>query len=152
MTELSFKVDGLHRYQDELERDFCFRDIIPEIKKDIPRKLFNELNTLTKEEKLKVEKILSYFIYTKKDVDPFLRILKKNYNWIYEEVINSKYDKWIQDFRKAIQDVPNNSDWNVHRINYLENIQQHLKVKASDRKKYLILFGKLGFGKKWLAA
>lgn len=154
MTEMSAQnlFDGLHRYQSELERDFCFRDIIPEIKKDIPKKLFTEL-TLTKEEKLKVEKLFSYFIYTKKDVEPFLRILKRNYKWIYEDVLNSKHDKWIQDYRKAIQDIPNNSDWNVHRIHYLMNIQQYLKDKATDSiKKYLILFGKLGFGKKWLAA
>lgn len=144
-------IDGLRRYQAELERDFCFRDIIPDIEKDIPKKLFKELSFL-KEERLKVEQLFAHFIYSKKDVQPLIRMLKRNYHWIYEGVVNSEHDKWIKDYKKAIQDVPNNSDWNVHRVNYLMEIQKHLKASKIDQKQYLILFGKLGFGKKWLAA
>lgn len=76
--------------------------------------------------------------------------LQDSYRWIYEKVLSSSNDKWISDYRRAILDIPNNQDFNVHRTEYLWTIQQELKTLK--RGHYLILFGKLGFGKKWLAA
>lgn len=67
-------IDGLRRHQAELERDFCFRDIIPEIINNIPPKLFKDIDS-TKEEDLKLNKLYEYFIYEKKDIQILLQIL-----------------------------------------------------------------------------
>lgn len=143
-------IDGFRRYQDDFDRDFCFRDIIPDINTKISKDLLREISSL--ERKRQVEVLFSHFIYVKRDVTPLLEVLKKSYSWLYDAICNSKNDLWIQKYRKAIVDIPNNSDWNVHRTSYLDEVQSHLKLKEPDRKKYLILKGKLGFGKRWLAA
>jgi hypothetical protein len=143
-------IDGFRRYQEDFDRDFCFRDIIPEISLIISKDLLREISSL--ERKRQIEVLFAHFIYVKRDVTPLLNVLKKSYNWLYHGIRNSSGDTLIQFYRKAIVDIPNNNDWNVHRTMYLDEIQSHLKLKEHERKKYLILKGKLGFGKRWLAA
>jgi hypothetical protein len=104
------------------------------------------------ENKRQIEVLFAHFIYVRQDVTPLLNVLKKSYNWLYYAILNSSNDLSIQLYRKAIQDIPNNNDWIIHRTKYLDEIQTHLKLKDPERKKYLILYGKLGFGKRWLAA
>jgi hypothetical protein len=143
-------IDGLRRYQEDFDRDFCFRDIIPEISGIISKELLCEISSADR--KRQVEVLFAHFIYVKRDVTPFLNILKNSYNWLYKGILNTSNDTLIKYYRKAIVDIPNNNDWNVHRTKYLYEIQSHLKSKEPERKKYLILKGKLGFGKRWLAA
>lgn len=140
-------IDGLRRFQNDLDRDFSFRDIQKDIKDYISRKEFMEIATLPDEEK--IEKILFTFIYVKKDPLAFIKHLKESYRWIYDNIMKARDNKWVNDYRLAIQDIPNNQDWNIHRTQLLWEIQRHLK--NLPRSNYLILFGKLGFGKRWLA-
>lgn len=144
-------IDGLRRFQDDFNRDFNLRDIAPDLHGHLEKNELMEISILP-DRKLKIDKLFFTFIYIKKDVIPLVQLLKYSYHWLYEAIINStvKLDKWILDYRQAIQDIPNNQDWNIHRTQHLWNIQQHLKVL--QRSQYLILFGKLGFGKRWLAA
>lgn len=142
-------IDGLRRFQDDFNRDFSFRDINHELINCISRSDFRKISSLTDEQQ-KIDKLFFHFIYERKDVIPLIERLKKSYKWLYDAIVNSKGDKWISDYRRAIQDIPNNRDWNIHRTECLWNIQQELK--SLKRTEYLILFGKLGFGKRWLAA
>lgn len=142
-------IDGLRRFQDDFNRDFSIRDITPELQDCISKNDLLDFSNLTDDHQ-KIDKLFFLFIYVKKDVSPLIVRLKRSYRWLYDKIINSKGDKWIHDHRKAIQDIPNNQDWNIHRTKYLWEIQQGLKVLK--RNHYLILFGKLGFGKRWLAA
>lgn len=148
MTDINIidVIDGLRRFQNEFERDFLFRDI-GEMQDCLTRNEFVEIRSLL-DEKDKIDKLFFTLIYIKKDPWPFLRHLKHSYQWLYEYIVNSRSDKWISDYRKAIHDVKIN-DWNIHRTRYLWEIQKHLK--NLQRNHYLILFGKLGFGKRWLA-
>lgn len=141
-------IDGLRRFQDEFNLDFSFRDIHSELF-DLCRSDLKEITTLTDEEQ-KIDKLFFTFIYIKKNVAILIKCLKPSYKWLYDKILNSRGDKWISDYRRAIQDIPNNRDWNIHRTEYLWKIQQQLK--SLKRTEYLILFGKLGFGKRWLAA
>lgn len=142
-------IDGLRRFQKDFERDFYLRDIVPGLQNIITRSDLMEITKLS-DEKLKIEKLFFTFIYVKKDVWPLVALLQKPYRWLYDNIIKSKSDKWISDYRQAIRDIPNNHDWNIHRTKYLWDIQTSLK--ALQQGDYLILFGKLGFGKRWLAA
>lgn len=141
--------DGLRRFQDDFNKDFSFRDINQELNKCMSRSEFTEITNLP-DETQKIDMLFFTFIYIKKDVTSLIQKLKKPYRWLYDSIVNSKNDKWISDYRRAIQDIPNNRDWNIHRTEYLWQIQQRLKTLK--RTEYLILFGKLGFGKRWLAA
>jgi hypothetical protein len=144
-------IDALRRFQDEFDKDFSLRDITPELSGCINKNELMEINKLH-DERQKIDKLIFTVIYIKKDVWPFLLCLKSSYSWLFDAINNGaqKGDKWINDYRKAIQDIPNNQDWNIHRTQYLWEIQQNLK--KLQRNQYLILFGKLGFGKRWLAA
>lgn len=144
-------IDGLRRFQEDFNRDFSLRDIMPELQSEetLRRTEFLDATAQLSNEQ-KIDKLFFTFIYIKKDVSSLIKHLKKSYLWLHEVIINSKDDKWISDYRHAIQDIPNNEDWNVHRTNYLWELQQRLK--KLDRGQFLILFGKLGFGKRWLAA
>jgi hypothetical protein len=142
-------IDGLRRLQDEFNKDFSFRDIVPELETLITKPQYRELSNITNEEE-RINKLFFIFIYIRRDVWPLIECIKKSYRWLYNEVLTSKGDKWITDYRNAIQDIPNNRDWNIHRTKYLWDIQE--KLKSLQRNNYLILFGKLGFGKRWLAA
>lgn len=141
--------DALRRFQDEFDKDFSIRDITPEL--SIKKSELMEINNLH-DERQKVDKLIFTFIYIKKDVWPLIKCLQNSYEWLFNAIIDSvqKGDKWINDYLKAIHDIPNNQDWNIHRTQYLWEIQQNLK--KLQRNQYLILFGKLGFGKRWLAA
>lgn len=142
-------IDGLRRFQEDFNKDFLFRDINPELQNCISR---NDLLEITRmaDETQKIDKLFFTFIYVKKDVLPLIQRLKEPYSWLYKDIYASKGDKWISDYRRAIQDIPNNRDWNIHRTEYLWVVQQ--KLKTLQRNHYLILFGKLGFGKRWIAA
>jgi hypothetical protein len=144
--------DALRRFQDQLFADFSLRDIFPELRNCISKIELMEIQGLP-DERQKIEKLVFTFIYVKKDVMVLLHILNNcGYDWIHKAITNCVRvgDKWINDYKRAIQDIPNNKDWNVHRTQYLWEIQQNLK--RLERSHYLILFGKLGFGKRWLAA
>lgn len=141
-------IDGLRRYQDDFNRDFALRDILNELTNFTKTELQN-INKENKSEE-KIDRLFFYYIYIKEDVRPLVMALQYSYQWIYEKILSSSNDKWISDYRRAIQDIPNNQDYNVHRTGYLWGIQQDLK--RLKRGEYLILFGKLGHGKKWLAA
>lgn len=144
-------IDGLRRFQDDFNRDFNLRDIAPHLHGNLEKSELMEISIIT-DRKLKIDKLFFTFIYIKKDVISLVQLLKYSYRWLYDAIANStiRSDKWILDYRQAIQDIPNNQDWNIHRTQHLWNIQQHLK--NLKRNQYLILFGKLGFGKRWLAA
>lgn len=143
-------VDGLRRFQDDFVRDFSIRDIQPDLQQHISKNFLAELRQLPSEDQ-RIEKLFFHFIFVAKDVQPLIKCLCKPYPWLHKLVVQqSSSDKWISDFRRAIQDIPKNSDWNVHRTQYLWDIQQYLK--CLKRNQYLILFGKSGFGKRWLAA
>lgn len=142
-------IDGLRRFQEDFNKDFSLRDVLHALRGELTKK---ELMAI-KECKCHLEqmdRLFFYYIYIVKDVWPLVHSLQDSYRWIYEKVLSSSNDKWISDYRRAILDIPNNQDFNVHRTEYLWTIQQELK--ALKRGHYLILFGKLGFGKKWLAA
>jgi hypothetical protein len=144
-------IDGLRRFQDQFELDFSIDDIKSGIlnTKILSKNAFMEITQLPDEQQ-RIEQLFFIFIYVKKDVTPLLQLLKTSYKWLYDAILKSKSDKWISDYRQAIIDVPNNQDWNIHRTDFLWKIQQHLKTL--QRGQYLILFGKLGIGKRWLAA
>lgn len=139
-------IDGLRRFQEDFNKDFQFRDVLHTLK--LTKKELRTICDLRGSDK--IDRLFFYYIYIVKDVWPLVHSLENSYQWIYEKILSSSNDKWISDYRRAIQDIPNNQDFNVHRIEYLWTIQQELK--ALKRGHYLILFGKLGFGKKWLAA
>lgn len=142
---------GLQRFQVDFEKDFSFRDVQDELKELIGRNYLHISNE--KSNKQKIEKLFFILIYVINDavsLGKFMKILEKSYSWLYSCVIKSENDKWIQDYHRAVKDIPNNQDWNIHRIDYLFKIQQSLK--ALQRGQYLVLFGKVGFGKRWLAA
>lgn len=146
-------IDGLRRFQEEFNRDFTHRDVLQSLR--IPKHKFkwicekNDKREKNDEREI-IDRLFFYYIYVKKDVWSFVKTLQYPYKWLYESILRSKNDKWISDYRQAIQDIPNNQDWNVHRTQNLWEIQQNLKTLT--RGKFLILFGKLGFGKRWLAA
>lgn len=144
-------IDALRRFQDDFYKDFSLRDITPELHSCIKKSELMDINSL-QDERQKIDKLIFTLIYIKKDVWPFVRHIRNSYEWLYDAIDESARngDKWINDYRKAIQDIPNNQDWNIHRTQYLWEIQQNLK--KLQRNQYLILFGKLGFGKRWLAA
>lgn len=144
--------DALRRFQDDFNRDFTLRDIASDLHKHLGKADFNEINGTNLEEEAKIERLFFFFIYVKKDVNALIKLLKNSYQWLHSSIIRSalRQDQWILDYRQAIQDIPKNQDWNIHRTEYLRKIQQQLKTL--QRNNYLILFGKLGFGKRWLAA
>lgn len=142
-------IDGLRRFQDDFNLDFSLRDIHLELNDCVSRSDLMQIKQELTNEK-QIDKLFFKFIYEKKDVALLIQRLRNSYKWLYDAILNSKGDKWISDYRRAIQDIPNNRDWNVHRTKYLWEIQ--LKLKSLKRTEYLILFGKLGFGKRWLAA
>lgn len=141
-------IDGLRRFQEDFNKDFALRDVLNELTSFTKTEL-QFINRIASSE-LKIDRLFFYYIYIVKDVWPLVNALQDTYQWIYEKILSSTSDKWISDFRRAIQDIPNNQDYNVHRTEFLWRIQQDLK--ALKRGDYLILFGKLGHGKKWLAA
>lgn len=143
-------IDGLRRWQDEFDKDFDRRDIWPQLMGCLEKNEYREQTQMKCDEKLKIDKLIFTFIYVKRNVSPLIKLLKEPYRWLYDAILNSKDDKWISDYRQAIQDIPNNRDWNIHRVDLLWNIQHQLKTLK--RGEYLILFAKLGFGKRWLAA
>jgi len=146
-------IDGLRRFQEDFNRDFCLRDIKQDLIVGILSKNeFLEINQLSLDEQ--IDRLFFTFIYIKKDVGALVSLLRRPYPWLHHRILTCKDDKWITDYRKAIQDIPKYTDWNVHRVEYLWKIQQNLKkLQRNDEKlQYLILFGKLGFGKKWLAS
>lgn len=140
---------ALKRFKDDFFKDFSIRDVQKELRVIL---LKNELREILQEttEESKIEKLFFTFIYVKKNVIPFVNILKKSYKWLYNLITNSQHDKWIEDYRRAIQDIPNNRDGNIHRCKYLWEIQKILN--DLERSKYLIIHGKLGFGKRWIAS
>jgi hypothetical protein len=142
-------IDGLRRFQEDFVKDFSFRDIIPDIKRLLSK---TELMKISRDssEADKINRLFFIFIYIKKDVRPLIECLKKSYRWLYNKILNSRDDKWIEDYRLAIHDIPDNQDWNIHRSEYLWDVQD--KLKSLKRDQFLVLFGKLGFGKRWLAA
>jgi hypothetical protein len=144
-------IDALRRVQDKFDKDFSLRDITPELCSLIKKSELMEINGLHDDHQ-KIDKLIFTFIYIKKDVWPFIQCLKNSYEWLHDDIVKTAMigDKWISDYRKAIKDIPNNQDRNIHRTQYLWEIQQNLK--KLQRNQYLILFGKLGFGKRWLAA
>lgn len=143
-------IDGLRRFQEDFNRDFSLRDVCHELRREFTKNVLVELLNEKENAVEKIDRLFFYFIYIVKDVRPLIKSLENSYQWIYEKIYSSSKDKWISDYRNAILDIPNNQDSNVHRTEYLWTIQQELK--ALKRGHYLILFGKLGFGKKWLAA
>ncbi|CAO1379843.1 unnamed protein product [Diamesa hyperborea] len=140
---------ALKRFKDDFFEDFNIRDVQKELRVIL---LKNELLEILQEttEESKIEKLFFTFIYVKKNVVPFVNILKNSYRWLYNSLTNSQNDKWIEDYRRAIQDIPNNQDGNIHRCQYLWKIQKILN--GLERSKYLIIHGKLGFGKRWIAS
>lgn len=142
-------IDGLRRFQEDFVKDFSIRDIFPELQKIVGR---NDLMKIKhgEDEAERINRLFFYFIYIKKDVRPLIDCLQKSYSWLYNKICRSRGDKWIVDYRTATCDVPDNQDWNIHRTEYLWDIQD--KLKKLERDNYLVLFGKLGFGKRWLAA
>lgn len=142
-------VVGLRRFQEDFNRDFALRDILNELTNFTKTEL-QLINNREKNSEAKIDRLFFYYIYINKDVWPLVKALKDSYQWIYEKILSSSNDKWISDYKNAIHDIPNNQAFNVHRTEYLWRIQQDLK--ALKRGEYLILFGKLGHGKKWLAA
>lgn len=144
-------INGLRRFQEDFNKDFALRDILNELTQSFTKTELQFMSGLGScSAILKIDRLFFYYIYIVKDVWPLIRALQDSYQWIYEKILSSTNDKWIGDFRRAVQDIPNNQDYNVHRTEYLWDIQQDLK--KLNRGEYLILFGKLGHGKKWLAA
>lgn len=141
-------IDGLRRYQEDFNKDFALRDVLNELTHFTKTEL-QFIRRLVNQE-AKIDRLFFYYIYIMEDVWPLVKALQDSYQWIYEKILSSTNDKWISDYRRAIQDIPNNQEYNVHRTEYLWRIQQDLK--SLQRGEYLILFGKLGHGKKWLAA
>jgi hypothetical protein len=144
-------IDGLRRFQNDFNRDFAILDVYAELVGTLPKTEFLKItaqSNRTNEEQ--IDRLFFFYIYILKNVAALIKALKNSYYWLYQNILNSKNDKWIADYRGAIKDVPNNQDWNVHRTEYLWKVQQ--KLKRLGRGEYLILFGKLGFGKRWLAA
>lgn len=139
-------IDRLRRFQEDLDRDFEYRDILDDLR--IPKDDFIWISQGKNAEK--IDRLLFYYIYKLKNVVPFLDAIKLPYNWIYNKIVSINVpDQWINDYRRAIRDIPYNKDWNVHRTDLLWQVQKSLK--ELQRGNYLILFGKPGFGKKWLA-
>lgn len=142
-------MDGLRRFQNDFDRDFSFKDIQPEMQRILSKNVYLQIiQSATEVEKIEI--LFFHFIYVLRDVSKLLHSIKSSYPWLFDKIYNSTGDKWISDYNKAIQDVPNNEDWNIHRTKYLWEIQKNLK--KLKRNEYLILFGKSGFGKRWLAA
>jgi len=140
-------IDRLRRFQEELNLDFEYRDVYQDLR--LSKTDFQWIR-MGKDNVEKIDRFLFHYIYKIKDVLPFLNALKIPYYWIYQKISETNAnDKWINDYKRAIQDIPDNQDWNVHRTDYLWEIQKGLK--ELKRGNYLILFGKLGFGKRWLA-
>lgn len=142
-------IDGLRRFQEDFNKDFSLRDVLPALRKELKKRDLMAIRE-SKSQVEQMDRLFFHYIYILKDVKPLVNSLQDSYRWIYEKVLSSSNDKWISDYRRAILDVPNNQDFNVHRTEYLWTIQQELKTLK--RGHYLILFGKLGFGKKWLVA
>lgn len=154
MTDTSLS-DGLRRYQNQFNDDLSFRDISDDLQRYLTRAEFLEIRTLPEttqyEKELKIDKLFFTFIYIKRNVQQLIDCLRPSYDWICEAIERAnRNDKWLQDYLKAIHDIPDNHEWNVHRTSYLWEIQRQLK--RLQKGQYLILFGKLGFGKRWLAA
>ena len=127
MAELirSDLIDGLRRFEDEFNKDFSLRDIIEDLKNYITKADLKVINEKPNEQT--IEKLFFFFIYIKKDVLPLINCLRNSYGWLHDAIFRSRGDKWISDYRKAIQDIPNNQDWNIHRTHYLWEIQKELK-------------------------
>ena len=142
-------IDGLRRFQEDFNKDFSLRDVLHALRLELTKKELMAIKEC-KGHLEQMDRLFFFYIYIVKDVRPLVNSLQDSYRWIYEKVLSSSNDKWIADYRRAILDIPNNQDFNVHRTEYLWTIQQELKTLK--RGHYLILFGKLGFGKKWLAA
>lgn len=143
-------IEGLCRFQEDLKIDFSLNDVLKSLMSSLTKDEFKKLKEIRKNDLL-VDRLLFYYIYIQKNVRPLILSLRESYEWIYHKIYYATpNDKWISDYRVAIRDIPNNKDSNVHRTDYLWTIQQDLKTLK--RGQYLVLFGKLGFGKKWLAS
>lgn len=142
-------IDGLRRFQEDFNKDFSLRDVLHALRGELTKKELMAIKEI-KSHVEQMDRLIFFYIYIVKDAWPLVNSLQDSYRWIYEKILSSSNDKWISDYRRAILDIPNNKDFNVHRTEYLWTIQQELK--SLKRGHYLILFGKLGFGKKWLAA
>lgn len=143
-------IEGLCRFQEDLKIDFSLNDVLKSLMSSLTKDEFKKLKEIRKNDLL-VDRLLFYYIYIQKNVRPLILSLRESYEWIHHKIYYATpNDKWISDYRVAIRDIPNNKDSNVHRTDYLWTIQQDLKTLK--RGQYLVLFGKLGFGKKWLAS
>lgn len=151
------KAEIFRRYQSDFEKDFAVTDI----KNKFFSKDEMEFIQKTKADDVGrynsdcIHKMFSILIYKQKNIRNFLMILKETHIWLgskLESAFTEEYtDPLIDEYRRACEnsEIPKNRDLLVHRHEYIWLIQKELRTLNPGE--YVIIQGKIGFGKRWLA-
>lgn len=149
------KAEILRRYQSEFEKDLVVTDIKKFFTKDEMEFIQNtKSEDITKYNSDCIHKMFSILIY-KQNIRNFIMILKETHKWLGDRLEfafnDDNQDSLIEEYRRACEDneIPKNRDLLVHRHEYIWLIQKELRTL--NRGEYVIIQGKIGFGKRWLA-
>lgn len=146
----------LRRYQSDFEKDFDVTDIKKGFfTKDEIDYILKNNDRETKNNSDCVHKMFSILIYKHKNIRDFKMILKETHKWLSEKLDLAFTEEYTDDlidlYRRTCEDseIPKNRDLLVHRHEYIWLIQKELRTLNPGE--YVILQGKIGFGKRWLA-
>ncbi|KAL5287914.1 hypothetical protein ACFFRR_008638 [Megaselia abdita] len=147
----------LPMYLDQFIKDFAFHDITNDLSKADMIFTDTEMKRILDIEDSEQQVIqMFFFLYEKNEelVWRFIGILEKCYHWLMVtnysmNQINDEERLYKFAYDRLGKVEPKHQDINVHRLKYFSELRTSLINLQPHH--YVILFGNLGCGKKWLA-